>query len=153
MRIAPLGEDPVYEPLPASIAVEPQLASLRIAADEIIAADLAAIPPAAFDALRAGEQAQLRGCEIDAERARPRQQPQRPSRWIGRKRHRARRCGAAIAPGMLGTMIGVETELAHRVIAKPCPQALDPLLAALAMTMGSGKELAILPRERRDFFR
>jgi hypothetical protein len=54
---------------------------------------------------------------------------------------------------MLGTMIGMETELAHRFVAEPCPQALDPLCAALAMTMGSGKEIAILPRERRDFFR
>ena len=54
---------------------------------------------------------------------------------------------------MLGTIIRIETELAHRVIAKPCPHALDPLRAALAMTMGSGKELAILTRERRDFFR
>ena len=96
---------------------------------------------------------QLRGREIGAERTRPGQQPQRPPRWIGRKRRRARRCGVAIAPGMLGTMIGMETELAHRVIAEPCPHALDPLRAALAMTMGSGKELAILPRERRDFFR
>src|SRR5438045_5398323 len=121
MRIAPLGEDAMHEPLPASIAVEPQLSSLRIAADEIIAADLAAIPPAAFDALRAGQQAQLRGRGIGAEWTRPGQQPQRPPRWIGRKRRRARRCGAAIAPGMLGTMIGMETELAHRVIAEPCP--------------------------------
>src|ERR1700681_3736852 len=141
MRIAPLGENTVHEPLSAAIAVEPQLASLRIAADEIIAADLIAIPPAAFDALRAGQQAQLRGRGIGAEQTRPGQQPQRPPRWIGRKRRRARRCGVAIAPGMLGTMIGIETDFAHRVIAKPCPHALDPLRAVLAMTMGSGKEL------------
>src|SRR6202030_4376579 len=105
------------EPLAAPIAVEPQLASLRIAADEIIAADLAAIPPAAFDALGAGQQPELRGREIRAERTRPGQQPQRPPRRIGRERRRPRRCGVAIAPRMLGAMIGMETKLAHRVIA------------------------------------
>ena len=71
--------------------VEPQLSSLRIAADEVVAADLAAIPPAAFDALRTGQQAELRGRGIDAERTRPGQQPQRPPRWIDRKRRRPRR--------------------------------------------------------------
>jgi len=65
------GEDAVHEPLSAAIAKEPQLASLRIAADEVIAADLAAIPPAAFDALRAGQQAELCGRGIAAERTRP----------------------------------------------------------------------------------
>ena len=44
----------LHEPLPSAIAVEPHFGALRIAADEIIAADFALVPPSGFDALGAG---------------------------------------------------------------------------------------------------
>jgi hypothetical protein len=56
-RLQPSGEDAVQEPAAARfVLVEgPQHAAVGIAHDEIIAAAVAAVPPAAFDAFGAGE--------------------------------------------------------------------------------------------------
>jgi hypothetical protein len=46
-----LRKHAVHEPLPAAISIQPQRFAAFVAADEIIAADVLAVPPAALDAL------------------------------------------------------------------------------------------------------
>ena len=70
----------MHEPLSTAIAVQPELFSPRAAADEIVAADVAAVPPAGLDAFGAGKQLQLRRRRIGAERAGLGNEPQRSQR-------------------------------------------------------------------------
>src|SRR5262245_40951321 len=99
--------------------------------DEVVALRLVAVPPAAFDALRAGEHADLPG----AEPARGLEQPQRPC--AGRA-DLARVPFARLdaPPGVLGPMVGLGGEAVHRLRPEPLPQALDQ--ARPVLLVGSG---------------
>src|ERR1043165_4269308 len=70
----------VHEPLPAAISIQPQRFAALVAADEIIAADVLAVPPAALDAL--GTRFEPERCLGGPRRKRIRlgKQPQRTNR-------------------------------------------------------------------------
>src|SRR5439155_4042510 len=79
-----LREHAMHEPLPAPIAIKPQLLAARVTADEIIAADVPAVPPAAFDAL--GTRRKLQRCvrRAGSERVRLGKKPQGPNQQSGK---------------------------------------------------------------------
>src|SRR6266700_5572843 len=73
-------EEPMHEPSAFTIAIQPQRLAARVAADEIIATDVPAVPPAAFDALGTRRELQRRVRRIGGERVRLGKKPQRPNR-------------------------------------------------------------------------
>src|SRR3569623_2527011 len=111
--VPPLAEDPIT--------------GVRVAAgDEVVACDIAAVPPAALDALGAVYQLQRTVEELPPvarlQGDRLRQQPQRTGK---------RRCGAARlarcarAPRRFRPMVIVALKTLHRLVAEARAQALD----------------------------
>src|SRR5690349_18839316 len=99
--------------------------------DEVVALRLVAVPPAAFDALRAGKQMKIlirnspRGIE-QPERPRPRlaELPRVPFAWLD------------AAPGALGPVVGLRGKAVDRLAPKARLQPLGKPRPVLAVGLG-----------------
>src|SRR5438477_11163185 len=139
----------MHEPLPAPIAIKPHLLAARVTADEIIATDVPAVPPAAFDALGARRELKRRVRRVGGERiwlGKKPQGPNRQSRKIVLRRRRSHH-GLLPSPCAFGPVIGMKRERAHGILTKPGAQTLDELGSGLRI-FGDGKEVALRSGER-----
>src|SRR6266567_4913021 len=135
----------MHEPLPAPIAIKPHLLAARVTADEIIAADVPAVPPAALDALGTRRELQRRVRRIGGERIRLGKKPQGPNRHRGQTTIilcRSEVSNRGLTPPAFGPVIGMKRERAHGILTQPGAQTLDELSPGLRI-FGDGKEVPL----------
>src|SRR5260221_3471335 len=128
----------------AAFAADPAGGVIRQPGDEVVALRLVAVPPAALDALRPGEQREFRLHQA----ARLFQQPQRPCARLP-ELARIPFAGLDPAPGMLGPMIGLRGEAADRFAAEADTQALDQPRPVFLFAGRIAEQAAAAPPERR----
>src|SRR3981189_1461302 len=110
----------------AGFAVNPAQGRIGKAGDEVVAPRLVAVPPAALDALGAGEQLQI----VFAHRARRLEQPKRTRAWMP-ELARIPFAGLDAPPAVFRTMIRMSRQAVDRVGAEARLQPLGETRPAL----------------------
>src|SRR5436190_20601094 len=113
----------------AAFAADPAGGVVRQPSDEVVALRLVAVPPSAFDTLRAGEQREFRLGQA----TRPRQEPERSSARLP-ELARIPFAGLDPAPGMLGPVVGLRGEAADCFAAETDAQAPEQPRPVLLFT-------------------
>src|SRR5438552_17422936 len=112
----------------AGFAVNPAQGRIGKAGDEVVAPRVVAVPPAALDALRAGEQLQI----VFAHRARRLEQPQRARAGVP-ELARIPFAGLDAPPAVFRTMIRMSRQAVDRVGAEARLQPLGETLPAFVL--------------------
>src|SRR5437879_3306643 len=112
----------------AGFAVNPAQGRIGKADDEVVAPRLVAVPPAALDALGAGEQLQI----VFAHRARRLEQPQRARAWMP-ELPRIPFAGLDAPPAVFRTMIRMSRQTVDRVGAEARLQPLGETAPAFVL--------------------
>src|SRR5262245_47803310 len=128
----------------AGFAIDPGEARLAQPCDEIVAPRLVAVPPAALDALRPGEQREGALGEPPRleEPGRPRPGLAELARLPVARRH--------APPGAFRPVVGIEAEAVHRLAPEARLQPLDEPRPVLGVGRRVAEQAAAVPGERLE---